>query len=158
MLFKVGCFDKACRDGVCINKAFKDLTTLIDLVLPLFKLKEGIPGVLSWLPCHPVLENLPRALDLTQLLFHEGILVPELIDPWKVLAGSLKALVVIQASYDLDTVKLMDGLDETGRENLGLDDLVNLCDTAYKYNLLNSAVDFLRAALVWIRRHPQKEG
>ena len=78
--------------------------------------------------------------------------------PWKVLAGSLKALVVIQASYDLDTVKLMDGLDETGRENLGLDDLVNLCDMAYKYNLLNSAVDFLRAALVWIRRHPQKEG
>ena len=78
--------------------------------------------------------------------------------PWKVLAGSLKALVVIQASYDLDTVKLMDGLDETGRENLGLDDLVNLCDMAYKYNLLNSAVDFLRAALAWIRRHPQKEG
>ena len=74
------------------------------------------------------------------------------------LAGCLKALVVIQASYDLDTVKLMDGLDENGRENLNLDDLFNLYEMAYQKKLLNSAVDFLRAALVWIRRHPQKEG
>ena len=88
MLLEVGRLDERRRDWVGIYEALQDRSTVVKLAKPLFKLKKRVPGVLCWLPSHPVLENLPRPLGLPQHLLHERILVPELVDSGQVFAGA----------------------------------------------------------------------
>lgn len=87
VLFKVCRLNIAGWQRICIDEAFQNTSALLNLTLSLLKLQEGVPGILSWLPGHPVFKDSSSALHLTQHLLHQRILVPKLVNTWHVLAG-----------------------------------------------------------------------
>ena len=89
VLLKISRFDIAGGDWVRVDESLKDAATPINLPETLLEFQKSVPGVLCWLPGHPVFENSSCALNLAKHLFHESILVPELVHSWHVLTGTL---------------------------------------------------------------------
>lgn len=89
VLLEISRLDKARRHRIDIDELLKNDPTLVEIVLPLLELKVRIPRKLRGLPRHPVVEDPSHRLEFSEHLLHQGIFVPELLDPGHVLAGSL---------------------------------------------------------------------
>ena len=89
MFFKVCSFDIALWRWIAINVSFENGSAVVRSALPLLELQIGVPRILSGLPSHPVLKNVPHSLNISKHLLHETILVPKLIYSGQLLTGSL---------------------------------------------------------------------
>jgi len=89
-LFEFGSLDKALGRREDFAVALEDGSGLINgALVPFFELDIGIPGILSWFPPEPPLEDGPDRLGVAKHLLHVSVLVPELVDSRQVLDGPL---------------------------------------------------------------------
>lgn len=86
VFFKFSSLDITLNSWIYIYVLFKNLSAVVKLTLPLFKLQISVPSLLLGFPSHPFFEYSPNILSLSKHLLHVSVFVPELINSRQVFA------------------------------------------------------------------------
>ena len=75
------------QQRISLEIPIQNLLGILWLVHTLLKADERHPGLFSWQPGHPPLEDVASFLILSNNFLHVGILEPELVLSWQVVSG-----------------------------------------------------------------------